>query len=57
MRTSVETRTMQVASGIISGMDPAFASRTFPVTTQPSPVRMRKVDKELCANRCERFVD
>jgi hypothetical protein len=39
-RTSVETRTMQVASGLITGFDPAFATKVFPVTTQPSPVRV-----------------
>ncbi len=38
VRTSVETRTMQVAGGFIAGMDPAFVSKAFPVTTQPSPV-------------------
>ncbi|EJF61411.1 phosphoglycerate mutase-like protein [Dichomitus squalens LYAD-421 SS1] len=38
VRTSVETRTMQVAGGFVAGMDPAFASKTFPVTTQPSPI-------------------
>ena len=40
VRTSVETRTMQVAGGFIAGMDPAFVSKAFPVTTQPSPVSM-----------------
>jgi hypothetical protein len=39
VRTSVETRTMQVASGLLVGFDPSFATKTFPVTTQPSPVR------------------
>ncbi|OBZ74558.1 ER membrane protein complex subunit 1 [Grifola frondosa] len=38
IRTSTETRTMQVAGGLLTGMDPAVASRTFPVTTQPSPI-------------------
>ncbi|KAI0799747.1 phosphoglycerate mutase-like protein [Irpex lacteus] len=38
IRTSVETRTMQVASGILTGFDKSFASKTFPVTTQPSPI-------------------
>ena len=41
VRTSVETRTMQVASGILAGMEPSLASKQFPVTTQPSPVRER----------------
>ena len=38
IRTSTETRTFQVASGLLVGMDPRMASKTFPVTTQPSPV-------------------
>ncbi|KAI0683289.1 phosphoglycerate mutase-like protein [Cytidiella melzeri] len=38
VRTSVETRTMQVASGLLAGFDPSFATKTFPVTTQPSPI-------------------
>ncbi|EKM52252.1 uncharacterized protein PHACADRAFT_176271 [Phanerochaete carnosa HHB-10118-sp] len=38
MRTSVETRTMQVASGLLVGFDPSMATKTFPVTTQPSPI-------------------
>ncbi|KAI0673249.1 phosphoglycerate mutase-like protein [Trametes maxima] len=38
VRTSTETRTFQVASGLLVGMDPGMSSRTFPVTTQPSPI-------------------
>ncbi|KIP12191.1 hypothetical protein PHLGIDRAFT_62597 [Phlebiopsis gigantea 11061_1 CR5-6] len=38
LRTSVETRTMQVASGLLVGMDKSMATKTFPVTTQPSPI-------------------
>ncbi len=38
IRTSTETRTFQVASGVLVGMDPAMAAKSFPVTTQPSPV-------------------
>ena len=40
VRTSVETRTMQVAGGFVAGMDPDFISKAFPVTTQPSPVSL-----------------
>lgn len=39
IRTSTETRTFQVAGGVLVGMDPSMATKTFPVTTQPSPVR------------------
>ncbi|RPD63478.1 phosphoglycerate mutase-like protein [Lentinus tigrinus ALCF2SS1-6] len=38
IRTSTETRTFQVASGFLTGMDPATTARSFPVTTQPSPI-------------------
>ena len=38
VRTSVETRTMHVASGLITGFDKSFQTKTFPTTTQPSPV-------------------
>ncbi|KAI8996247.1 phosphoglycerate mutase-like protein [Trametes punicea] len=38
IRTSTETRTFQVASGLLVGMDPGMATKTFPVTTQPSPI-------------------
>ncbi|KAI0659475.1 phosphoglycerate mutase-like protein [Cubamyces menziesii] len=38
IRTSTETRTFQVASGLLVGMDSRMASKTFPVTTQPSPI-------------------
>ncbi|KAI0341131.1 phosphoglycerate mutase-like protein [Trametopsis cervina] len=38
VRTSVETRTMQVASGLLTGFDKSFATKVFPVTTQPSPI-------------------
>ncbi|TFK81329.1 phosphoglycerate mutase-like protein [Polyporus arcularius HHB13444] len=38
IRTSTETRTFQVASGVLVGMDPAMAAKSFPVTTQPSPI-------------------
>lgn len=38
IRTSTETRTFQVAGGLLTGMDPAMATKTFPVTTQPSAV-------------------
>ncbi|KAI0698791.1 phosphoglycerate mutase-like protein [Earliella scabrosa] len=38
IRTSTETRTFQVAGGLLSGMDPARAGKLFPVTTQPSPI-------------------
>ena len=38
IRTSVVDRTYQVAGGILTGMDPAMASKTFPVLTQPSAV-------------------
>ncbi|KAI0758759.1 phosphoglycerate mutase-like protein [Fomes fomentarius] len=38
IRTSTETRTFQVAGGLVVGMDPARAGKPFPVTTQPSPI-------------------
>ncbi|KAI0772316.1 phosphoglycerate mutase-like protein [Trametes elegans] len=38
IRTSTETRTFQVASGLLVGMDPRMATKSFPVTTQPSPI-------------------
>ncbi|EIW56337.1 phosphoglycerate mutase-like protein [Trametes versicolor FP-101664 SS1] len=38
IRTSTETRTFQVAGGVLVGMDPSMATKTFPVTTQPSPI-------------------
>ncbi|KAI0369550.1 phosphoglycerate mutase-like protein [Pilatotrama ljubarskyi] len=38
IRTSTETRTIQVASGLLVGMDPRMSTKTFPVTTQPSPI-------------------
>ncbi|KAI0633152.1 phosphoglycerate mutase-like protein [Trametes polyzona] len=38
IRTSTETRTFQVAGGILVGMDPRMSTQTFPVTTQPSPI-------------------
>lgn len=38
IRTSTETRTFQVAGGLLTGMDPAMATKTFPVTTQPSAI-------------------
>ena len=38
IRTSTETRTFQVASGFLTGMDSATSAKSFPVTTQPSPV-------------------
>ncbi|KAJ3529634.1 hypothetical protein NM688_g7829 [Phlebia brevispora] len=38
VRTSVETRTMQVASALLVGMEPTLASKQFLVTTQPSPI-------------------
>ncbi|KAI0743062.1 phosphoglycerate mutase-like protein [Daedaleopsis nitida] len=38
IRTSTETRTFQVASGLLVGMDPAMKGKPFPVTTQPSPI-------------------
>ncbi|KAH9927379.1 phosphoglycerate mutase-like protein [Amylocystis lapponica] len=37
IRTSTETRTFQVAGGLLAGMDSSMATRSFPVTTQPSP--------------------
>lgn len=51
VRTSVETRTMQVASGLLTGMDPALATKVFPVTTQPSPVRLRTLGRGV-AHTC-----
>ena len=39
IRTSTETRTFQVAGGLLAGMDPGMIGRPFPVTTQPAPVR------------------
>ncbi|KAI0040100.1 phosphoglycerate mutase-like protein [Auriscalpium vulgare] len=38
VRTSTEDRTMQVASGMLFGMDPATAERSWPVFTQPSTI-------------------
>ncbi|KAI0920703.1 hypothetical protein AcV5_010377 [Taiwanofungus camphoratus] len=38
VRTSTETRTFQVAGGLLTGMDPDMATKTFPVTTQPSVI-------------------
>ena len=38
IRTSTETRTFQVAGGVLVGMDPAMEGKQFPVTTQPAPV-------------------
>ncbi|KAI0054788.1 phosphoglycerate mutase-like protein, partial [Artomyces pyxidatus] len=38
IRTSTEDRTMQVASGMLFGMDPASAQRSWPVYTQPSTI-------------------
>ncbi|KAH9851200.1 phosphoglycerate mutase-like protein [Lenzites betulinus] len=38
VRTSTETRTFQVAGGLLVGMDPSMSTKTFPVTTQPSPI-------------------
>ncbi|PCH43274.1 phosphoglycerate mutase-like protein [Wolfiporia cocos MD-104 SS10] len=38
IRTSTETRTFQVAGGLLQGMDPGMATKTFPVTTQPSVI-------------------
>ncbi|KZT03230.1 phosphoglycerate mutase-like protein [Laetiporus sulphureus 93-53] len=38
IRTSTETRTFQVAGGLLVGMDREMATKTFPVTTQPSVI-------------------
>jgi len=38
VRTSTETRTFQVAGGMLTGMDPEMPTKTFPVTTQPSTI-------------------
>ncbi|EMD35002.1 hypothetical protein CERSUDRAFT_157771 [Gelatoporia subvermispora B] len=38
VRTSTETRTFQTAGGMLVGMDPGMATKTFPVVTQPSPI-------------------
>lgn len=40
IRTSTETRTHQVAGGLLYGMDPATAGRTFKIHTQPANVRL-----------------
>ncbi|KAL6303379.1 phosphoglycerate mutase-like protein [Sparassis latifolia] len=37
-RTSTETRTFQVVGGLLTGMDATMAGKSFPVTTQPSPI-------------------
>lgn len=50
VRTSVETRTMQVASGLLVGMDRSFATKTFPVTTQPSPVGTARPSRAIVAD-------
>lgn len=47
VRTSVETRTMQVASGLLTGFDKSFATKVFPVTTQPSPVSTQTAPQTL----------
>jgi hypothetical protein len=39
VRTSTETRTFQVAGGMLYGMDKRMAAKTFKVYTQPSVVR------------------
>lgn len=39
VRTSTEDRTIQVAGGVLFGMDPETATQTWKVVTQPSPVR------------------
>ncbi|KAH9929330.1 phosphoglycerate mutase-like protein [Fomitopsis serialis] len=38
IRTSVADRTYQVAGGLLTGMDPTMATKTFPVLTQPSAI-------------------
>ncbi|TFY63637.1 hypothetical protein EVJ58_g3134 [Rhodofomes roseus] len=38
VRTSVADRTYQVAGGLLTGMDPTMATKTFPVLTQPSVI-------------------
>ena len=39
VRTSTEDRTQQVAGGLLFGMDPETAKKSWPVFTQPSGVR------------------
>jgi hypothetical protein len=39
VRTSTETRTFQVAGGVLYGMDKSMARRPFKVHTQPDNVR------------------
>ncbi|KAI0071352.1 phosphoglycerate mutase-like protein [Panus rudis PR-1116 ss-1] len=38
VRTSSETRTFQVAGGMLTGMDASFANKDFPVVNQASPI-------------------
>ncbi|TCD60758.1 hypothetical protein EIP91_009551 [Steccherinum ochraceum] len=38
VRTSTSTRTFEVASGMLVGMDPKVVGKTFPVHTQPSTI-------------------
>jgi hypothetical protein len=40
IRTSSETRTHQVAGGLLYGMDPSSSKNSFPLHTQPTNVRV-----------------
>lgn len=38
VRTSTETRTFEVAGGMLAGMQPSLINKSFPVHNQPSPI-------------------
>lgn len=46
IRTSTETRTFQVAGGMLVGMEPSMKNKQFPVVTQPGNVCARYQSKK-----------
>lgn len=47
IRTSTSTRTFEVASGMLVGMDPGIVGKEFPVHTQPSNVSRQLIATSL----------